>query len=219
MLLNTTTANWVTIFGGALALMGIGLFQLDLNWAAIGVLTVSFLTDWFDGALGRYQQGDRSPLTREEESELSLWQQINYRGVTHLGRAIDPLVDKIRFIGLLWVLGVGFVPTWIICAMTGFAIALTCIRPLKRLLRLDDGGANRYGKLKVYMEVIAMVILVLTTRPLYKTENLLYDHTHVRWALWSTMSAALFLAGASLYGHIKSGLTYARTQTHGRKTN
>jgi phosphatidylglycerophosphate synthase len=212
VLFSWTTANWITIFGGILAILGIYLFWINKDRIAISVLTLSFLTDWFDGALGRHQQSDRPHMTREEESRLSILQQINYRGVTHLGRALDPLVDKVRFIGLLWVLGDHIVPRWIMLTITLLAIILILVRPIKRFLQLDPAGANRYGKFKVYSEVISIIILVFTTRPIYGSEFLLVEFRPVYLTLTGSILTSLLLACYSLYGHITSGFKYQKTK-------
>ncbi len=206
--LNWTTPCWVTVAGGALALIGIGLFQLDLDWAAVGVLTLSFLTDWWDGALARFQQSDEPVMSREREEELSVWKRMNHRGVTNMGRALDPVVDKIRFIGLLWTVGLERVDKGIVFAITLLALALTLVRPVKRWLKLDTGGANQWGKYKVYAEVVFIVILVFGTRPLYWGDNPLATLKMMPILIDLAGTAAMFLACASLYKHIENGYTH-----------
>lgn len=203
--LSFTSATWITIFGGLLAMIGIPLFLADHDWWAILVLTVSFLTDWWDGCLARFHQGTRPEMTREEESQLSLWAQLNYRGVTHLGRSVDPLVDKVRFIGLMWALGYRVLDLGAMILLTLIAIFLTLVRPIKALLKLDHGGSNRWGKMKVYSEVMLIVILVFGTRPLYAGTNPLADLAVTNFLLQISTLATVALACASAWTHFETG--------------
>lgn len=203
-----TTATWITLFGGLLALIGILLFLLDHDWAAIAVLTISFLTDWWDGCVARHQQGERPEMTREEEADLTVWQRINYRGVTHLGRAVDPLVDKIRFLGLMWAVGLGVLDVGVMALLTFLAVLLTLARPIKTYFRLEHGGANRWGKYKVYAEVILMVVLVFGTRPLWGGANPLAKREVTGELLNALSSLTAILALASTFKHYESTLTH-----------
>lgn len=216
---NWTTANWITIVGGLLAVISMTLFALGFDQTALCTLIASCLTDWFDGAVGRYQQGKRPHMTREEEDKLSVWQRINYRGVTHFGRALDPLVDKIRFIGLLWVVGISIVPTVLMVALTTVALILTLMRPVKRYLELDAGGSNNFGKFKVYAELIAIATLILATRPIFSEINTSMEQTWVQWALWISLGTALVLALVSLLGHISSGVRFYQKQSRQRNAS
>ena len=201
-------ANWITLFGGLLALLGIYLFTVDHDWLAILVLTISFLSDSFDGLVSRYHESlrraaDLSPLTLKEESDLSWWERFNHLGVTHLGRWLDPLVDKIRFIGLLWV--IGHSPSWMTISLTVMAGLLTLVRPILRMLELGDGAANSFGKRKMHLEVISMALLVLTTRPLFGGENTLHLIPFINGITLLSLLGALILAIASFAAHAYNG--------------
>lgn len=206
--LGFTSANAITLFGGVMALIGILLFGVDQDWPAVACLIISFLTDWWDGCVARFHQGDRSLMSREDEALLTFGERLNYRGVTHLGRALDPFIDKIRFIGLLWTIGLEYVDEGVAVLMTGLAVLLTLVRPAKRLLKLDPGGANFWGKRKVYAEVVFIVALVFGTRPLYNGSNpfLTMEFTPLIISMIGTVT--LFLASASLYTHIENGYIY-----------
>ncbi|HAU66516.1 TPA: hypothetical protein DCW61_04160 [Candidatus Uhrbacteria bacterium] len=201
-------ANCITLFGGWLALLGIYLFTVNNDWFAIFVLTASFLTDWFDGTVSKYHESLRkaaglSPLTLNEESYLSWWERFNHLGITHLGRWLDPLVDKIRFIGLLWV--VGHSPLWITINLTAIAGLLTVIRPILRILELGDGGANSFGKRKMHLEVISMALLIFTTRPLFGEINTFYLIPFIHVITLLSLLGTLALAIASFSTHVYSG--------------
>lgn len=203
--LSFTSATWITLVGGLLALIGILLFLTGHDWWAILVLTISFLTDWWDGCVARYHQAGRPEMTREQESKLSLWAQLNYRGVTHLGRSIDPLIDKLRFIGLLWTVGYRIIDGGVMALLTLIAVLLQLVRPIKSYLKLDYGGANRWGKYKVYAEVILMIVLVFGTRPLYGGTNPMADLAVTSFFIEAASLTVVVLACASVWGHVESG--------------
>lgn len=206
--LGFTSATWITIFGGILAILGIPLFLAHFDWIAIAILTLSFLTDWWDGCVARFHQNGRPEVTREEEAKLSLWECLNYRGVTHLGRSIDPLVDKIRFLGLMWVVGYHVLDLAVMMLLTLIAVFLTLVRPIKSYFKLDHGGANQWGKYKVYAEVILMVVLVFGTRPLYGSANPLASLSATRFVIDMMSLVTVFLATASAWIHFESGAMY-----------
>lgn len=204
-------ANCITFFGGWLALLGIYLFTVDRDWLAILVLTASFLTDSFDGLVSRYHESLRkaaglSPLSLQEELSLSWWDRFNHLGVTHMGRWFDPLIDKVRFIGLLWVVGGNdTIPFWIKISLTVMASLLTIVRPILRMLGLGDGTANSFGKRKMHLEVISMTLLVFTTRPLFGEINTLHLIPLINAITILSLLGALVLAAASFSAHIYSG--------------
>ncbi len=184
------TANQVTIFGMLLCVPMTIFYLLDAYWPASVLLIVSLLTDFADGALAHYQQSllPRRPMMLFEERRLTWRQRIDYKGVTNLGKALDPIADKVRFFCVLYALGLGMVSGWLIIALTTVALLLTIIRPIKRWLKLGDASANRLGKLKILAEVVAMGLLVL-----YPTNLILLNVTFV---------VAFLLALSSLIGHI-----------------
>ena len=167
------------------------------------LLTVSLVSDFADGALSRYQQGARKAMTLDEEVSLTFWKRINYRGVTHLGRTLDPLVDKVRFFLVLYSLGIGYVATSLIIALTVVAVCLTLIRPIKQYLKLDNVSSNRFGKIKIWAEIIGMAFLIFVPEGYrYPTIN-----TIVNYVLLLAIAFGMF----SLLGHIFTGyLSYRR---------
>lgn len=204
-------ANCITLFGGWLAFLGIYLFTVNSDWLAILVLTASFLTDSFDGLVSRYHESLRhaaglSPLSLREESDLSWWERFNHLGITHLGRWLDPLIDKIRFIGLLWVVGGNdVVPIWIKISLTVMASLLTIVRPILRMLELGDGAANSFGKRKMHLEVVSMTLLVFTIRPLFGGVNTIHLIPVIQAITLISLLGTLVLAAASLCAHVYSG--------------
>ncbi len=185
------TGNQLTVIGFLLCLPMTMLYLLDFYWGASMLLLVSAWTDWMDGAVAHIHQGLRPAMSLEEERRLGVMARINYRGVTHLGKSLDPFTDKVRFFCTLYPLGWGVVSGWLIIALTVVAIALTVVRPVKRWYGMGDGRSNRFGKIKVWAEYVAITFLVLAPTS--------------QWLLNTTFVVALILGLFSLGGHLISG--------------
>lgn len=162
------TGNQVTLIGTALCVPMLVAFLFDHNFVGAIFLTLSLLTDFADGALSRYQQSDRPLMTLDEELRLSFWHRIKYRGVTHLGRTLDPLADKIRFLLVLYSIRRNYVLVELVACLTVVAVLLTLVRPFKQYLQLDNVGSNRFGKFKVWIEIVGMAMLIFFPFGLHK---------------------------------------------------
>ena len=106
-------------------------------WAAI-VFVLASLTDLLDGYLARR------------------WKQV-----TKLGKFLDPVADKLLVLSAL-ILLVEFhrVPAWIVIIIVGREIAVTALRAIASL----DGivlGAEQMGKYKLFIQITAIVLLIL----------------------------------------------------------
>jgi len=197
------TANQVTLIGLIICVPMCLFFLFDHYVIGVILLTVSLVTDFVDGALSRYQQGSRPAMTLDEEVSLTFWKRVNYRGVTHLGRTLDPLADKLRFFLVLYSLGIGYVATSVIVALTVMAVCLTLIRPIKQYLKLDNVSSNRFGKIKIWAEIIGMVFLVFVPEG--------YRHPTIVTIVNIVFLFALAFGMFSLFGHIFTGyLSYRR---------
>lgn len=183
-----TTANQVTLTGLVACVPMTILFLRDDYFLASVLLGFSLITDFIDGALAHHQQGKRPQMTLEEERKLTWRQRIKYRGVTHLGKTLDPLRDKICFFSVLYSIGIGMVEGWLVIALTTVGVVLTIIRPIKRYYGLGDATANRFGKYKVLVEVGALVLLVL--------------YRESPWVLNIAFAVALTFGLSSLGGHL-----------------
>lgn len=157
-----TTPNRVTALGLILALLAT--FSFAVGGIALGAIfcAASYLTDFLDGALARYQDGRMTPEEREAERHKH-W--MRRRGKTEeeailSGAAFDPFVDKVRYFGALLALGIGRL-WWPLIALGGlFALALTIGRPIVTRLKLSKGKANWLGKHKVHVEAALVAWLV-----------------------------------------------------------
>lgn len=197
------TANQITLLGVALCVPMTALFWADLYFPASVLLTLSLLTDFADGALAHYQQGLRPPMSLEEERRLTLKQRIDYRGVTHLGKAFDPVVDKVRFFCVVYALGWGIVNTGLVIALTVVAVTLTVIRPIKRWMKMGDARSNRFGKFKIWAEIAALALLII-----HPTSTVL---------LHLTFAVALAFGCFSLLGHLLAAYVALRTRRASRR--
>jgi len=156
------TPNRVTALGLVLALLATLLFAV--GGVALGAVmcALSYLTDFLDGALARYQDEGMTPKERETERGKH-W--MLRRGKTEeeaifSGAAFDPFVDKVRYFGALLALGIGRL-WWPLIALGGlFALALTIGRPIVTKLKLSKGKANWLGKHKVHVEAALIAWLV-----------------------------------------------------------
>ena len=157
-----TTPNRVTALGLVLALFATFLFAAGGIVLGALLCTASYLTDFLDGALARYQDERMTPEERDAERRKH-W--MLRRGKTEeeailSGAAFDPFVDKVRYFGALLALGIGRL-WWPLIALGGlFALALTVGRPIVTRLKLSKGKANWLGKHKVHVEAALIAWLV-----------------------------------------------------------
>lgn len=162
------------------------LLAIAASWAfldgrlALGAacFALSAFTDLFDGPVARLQEAAMTPARRQAEAMTFF---LFRKGQTRFGTAFDPVVDKARYFGALFPLGVGKLWSPLIWAALGFAAALTLIRlPLARkaaawIVSLFASrrppeeartpekvpGSNKLGKLKVHVEIGVIAALVL----------------------------------------------------------
>jgi phosphatidylglycerophosphate synthase len=158
-----TTPNRITALGLVLALLAALMFFSGA--IAVGALlcTLSFLTDFLDGALARYQDERMTDADRAAEADKH-W--MDRRGKTEdggvfSGAAFDPLVDKVRYFSALLALD-GLTRLWwpLIAAGGLFAVLLTVGRPIVAALKLSKGKSNWLGKHKVHVEAALLAWLV-----------------------------------------------------------
>jgi CDP-diacylglycerol--glycerol-3-phosphate 3-phosphatidyltransferase len=105
---------------------------------AMLVFILASLTDLFDGLLAR-----------------------RYGLVTNIGKFLDPLADKLLVISVLIMLvHLGWLQAWIIILIIGREMTVTGLRAVAA----DQGhviAADRYGKLKTIVQVVALCPLIL----------------------------------------------------------
>ena len=105
---------------------------------AMLIFILASLTDLFDGLLAR-----------------------RYNLVTSLGKFLDPLADKLLVVSVLIMLvHQGWLQAWIVILIIGREIMVTGLRAIAA----DQGqviAADRYGKLKTIIQVVALCPLIL----------------------------------------------------------
>jgi CDP-diacylglycerol--glycerol-3-phosphate 3-phosphatidyltransferase len=108
-------------------------------WIAAAVFLVAAGTDWLDGYLAR---------------------RLNQ--VTDLGKFLDPLVDKLLVLApLLALVEMGRVPAWGVFLILARELAIAGWRVNPALQGQTVPGANRWGKGKTVVQVIAVMLLLL----------------------------------------------------------
>ncbi len=211
------TANRMTLLGLVMCLPATFCFVYGAIGAGAVFMILSLFTDLFDGAIARYQEETYRaaqglvPLSLEEETQFSILQRVEHRGVTHFGRSLDPLVDKIRTGLFLLTVGWTLIAPWIIWSIIGVAVVLTCMRPIKQWLKLDHAGSNRFGKYKIFAEVAGMATWLLL-------------HTWVEFTTYTRLMELCFLLAlalglASLLGHVITGYVAHRKGVRIARTN
>jgi phosphatidylglycerophosphate synthase len=151
-----------------LAVAHINTFAYWLFWLIAGstLYTWAALLDAFDGALARYQTRKDyvKKLSEDDEYALSFWNRLNLRGSTNFGEVLDPFSDKVMYFSALFPLGWHVVDHLYLWLSLLVALILTLIRfrAIRRALEFGGkGAANRFGKYKIWVEVIAIASLVL----------------------------------------------------------
>lgn len=109
-----------------------------LSAAAAVIFALVCATDWLDGYLAR-----------------------RWSNVTTLGKFLDPLADKIIVTTVLIMLvPLGRIPAWAVAVLISREMAVTGLRAIA----VDAGvviAASRLGKWKTFMQIVAIVPLLL----------------------------------------------------------
>lgn len=185
------SANQVTLASLVLLLASLPFFCLR-EYVIGGLLfTVSWICDFVDGEMARLQQERLGPArTLADEASLTLWQKICLRGQSHFGASFDALVDKIRHVSALFVLGYNYV-FW---PFLGLTALLALLLTLKRLIWPSDAKSRHWGKAKTWYEVLGVVCVVMLPR----------DWGWSYWITHGVIALAIILATLSLWSHVAS---------------
>lgn len=187
--------NLVTIAGGLLVLPMLWAFHVEATVIGAILFTVSQLTDWIDGALARYQHREHQ-AGRLQIRDRNEWLRL---GPTELGKKLDPVIDKFRYIAALMPLGWNLLPRGLILCSIAIAFFLTFFREVVRLLWGLKPAANAVGKFKVHVEVVVIASLVLRTAwPWIETAALIVFITATMLGI-----ASLFTQGQSIRRQVK----------------
>jgi len=151
-------ANWITL--SRLLAVPIILVAIAQEWqmTALVAFVIACATDWLDGYVAR-----------------------KYNLITDLGKALDPLVDKLVTLApLLAMLEQGQVPAWAVYAIVARELLVTAWRGS------SQQGANIWGKAKTLSQMLAVGALLL------QWEYAIYSlYVAVALTLWSGLSYVL----------------------------
>jgi len=151
-------ANWITLSRLlAVPFMFVAIAQAWQKPALI-CFAIACATDWLDGYVAR-----------------------KYDLITDLGKALDPLVDKLVILApLLAMLEQGQVPAWAVYAIVARELLVTAWRGS------SQQGANIWGKAKTVSQMVAIGALLL------RWEYAIYSlYVAVALTLWSGLSYVL----------------------------
>lgn len=151
--------NKLTLFRIILVPIMVIVSFFDIPWSFLGISTtmwimelifiIASITDKLDGYLARKNNQ-----------------------VTNFGKFLDPIADKILVVAaMILFVGMGRLPAWIpiIVIFREFAVSGY------RLIAVQNSGkviaANVWGKLKTVTQMIAIILMFLTTQPYFAFVN------------------------------------------------
>ena len=148
-------------------------------WAAFVVFAVAAITDRFDGELARS------------------WGQI-----TDFGRIADPIADKaLTLCGFGLLSYQGFLPWWVTILIAVRELGITAMRAFF-LRRGVVVSANQAGKLKTFMQIVALGVLLIP----WTHFKVLSDANE--WWVVLVIQLGMALAGVALALTLYSGVMY-----------
>lgn len=148
-------------------------------WAAFVVFAVAAITDRFDGELARS------------------WGQI-----TDFGRIADPIADKaLTLCGFGLLSYQGFLPWWLTILIAVRELGITAMRAFF-LRRGVVVSANQAGKLKTFMQIVALGVLLIP----WTHFKVLSDANE--WWVVLVIQLGMALAGVALALTLYSGVMY-----------
>ena len=166
------------LMGLAAYFLWIKSYEMALFWYTIGALT-----DLLDGWLAR-----------------------RFEWVTEFGKVFDPFADKIFFTGILGVLSLREVPSALLPSLglllvfEGILLTTGIYRLLRWIYsRTPMQGSNRFGKIKVWGEVVFTLVIFYSILGYISLEDPYITFLCVYLLLGTT-----FLAALSIYGYLSS---------------
>ena len=147
-----------------------------MAWAATLVFVAACLTDLLDGMLAR-----------------------RWNMVTSLGKFLDPLADKL-LVGavLVMLVHLGRAPAWVVVLILSREMAVTGMRAVAAEKGLVM-AADRYGKIKTVLQIVALSPLILGGRLFFLDLELVG-----LILLYLALAITLFSGGNYLYNFYKN---------------
>lgn len=162
-----TLPNWITfsrLLGLPFLLYGLPNPTPTTRWVCLAIFLVAAGTDWLDGYLAR---------------------KLNQ--ISDLGKFLDPLVDKLLVLApLLVLIELGQIPAWGVFLILARELAITGWRVNQTTIT----GANIWGKLKTFSQIIAIALLIAPLPEVWKVPSLIAFWVSV---LLTLISGAIYL--------------------------
>lgn len=127
--------NYLSVFRALMFVPIVILLWYGRSIAAAVLLIFAISLDVFDGVLARKRNQ-----------------------VTKTGEWLDPSMDKVLILGVLWGYGWYHLPHWLVISITILEILLTLSRPLKNKFGITM-RANFWGKIKMSCQSVAIISL------------------------------------------------------------
>ncbi|MBF1988715.1 CDP-diacylglycerol--glycerol-3-phosphate 3-phosphatidyltransferase [Fischerella thermalis] len=162
-----TLPNWITfsrLLGLPFLLYGLPNPTPTTRWVCLAIFLVAAGTDWLDGYLAR---------------------KLNQ--ISDLGKFLDPLVDKLLVLApLLVLIELGQIPAWGVFLILARELAIAGWRVNQTTIT----GANIWGKLKTFSQIIAIALLIAPLPEVWKVPSLIAFWVSV---LLTLISGAIYL--------------------------
>ncbi|EHC14799.1 CDP-diacylglycerol--glycerol-3-phosphate 3-phosphatidyltransferase [Fischerella thermalis] len=162
-----TLPNWITfsrLLGLPFLLYGLPNPTPTTRWVCLAIFLVAAGTDWLDGYLAR---------------------KLNQ--ISDLGKFLDPLVDKLLVLApLLVFIELGQIPAWGVFLILARELAIAGWRVNQTTIT----GANIWGKLKTFSQIIAIALLIAPLPEVWKVPSLIAFWVSV---LLTLISGAIYL--------------------------
>ncbi|WP_440117870.1 CDP-diacylglycerol--glycerol-3-phosphate 3-phosphatidyltransferase [Paenibacillus sp. QZ-Y1] len=98
-----------------------------------------------------------------------------YNQVTNLGKLLDPLADKLLIaVALIMMVQENLINSWIAVIIIGREIVITALR----MVATEQGialAADRYGKIKMVLQVAAILTILLNNYPFHLLTDIRVD--------------------------------------------
>ncbi|OAB45272.1 CDP-diacylglycerol--glycerol-3-phosphate 3-phosphatidyltransferase [Paenibacillus glacialis] len=99
-----------------------------------------------------------------------------YNQITNLGKLLDPLADKLLIsVALIMMVQLGMIPSWMAVIIIGREFIITGLR----MAASGQGialAADNYGKIKMVMQVVAIVAVLLNNYPFELLTSIKIDY-------------------------------------------
>ena len=163
--------NQVTVARLVLIPVILVLLHFDLSWWALGTFVAATCTDFIDGAMAR---------TRDQ--------------ITLVGTYMDPAADKLLVAAVLAWTGYRYLVVQIILAFIVLELILSAIGANILLRTGDARSSNVFGKLKMTVQTVALVMFLVSSILDLETWNRVS-----RYLLWLALALAVLSGGKQIY--------------------